>query len=352
MTHALRISSRDELISFIPHALGFDPQGMVCLATGGGPIARLDLPDSADQMEPWIETLTDVFLHRHHPSRVALVAFGEDGPACVDALSALGEALANVEHPGPDVGPMLWVNGDQWTDLIDGTTGEVDPSTRARIDAEFALLGRVMPTGGRDDLAAALQGDPTAVARQLPAAQARVLAMDATARLAEIEWLRDRLDQFRHSREFLTDDDTARVLAVIQDDEARDHAAFRISRKNSPVYSEFWQDLVRRAPAQVRDTPATLLALSSYLEGRGAQAWVALDQLSQSGPLSRLIAAALEQAVDPREWDSALSTAAGAVMQQAALRDMSTTGLRAQERPARETPEAASVDPDTPPAAG
>jgi len=81
MTEALKISSHDELIAFIPHTLGFKPvESMVCIAIGGGPSARLDLPASRDELEPWLKTLTDVYLHTHHPARVALVAFGEDGP--------------------------------------------------------------------------------------------------------------------------------------------------------------------------------------------------------------------------------------------------------------------------------
>ena len=104
-----------------------------------------------------------------------------------------------------------------------------------------------------------------------------------------------------------------------------------MSREDAPVFSEFWQDLVRRAPTEVRDTPATMLALSSFLEGNGAQAWVALDQLSKSDPLADLVAAALEQAVDPREWDRALPAAAGALMQRAALRDTTAQEPRAHD---------------------
>jgi hypothetical protein len=138
------------------------------------------------------------------------------------------------------------------------------------------------------------------------------------------------------------------VLAVIHDSGARDAAVFSMSREDAPVFSEFWQDLVRRAPAEVRDTPATLLALSSYLEGRGAQAWVALDQLSESDPLADLVAAALEQAVDPREWDRALRAATGALMQQAALRDTAAQGRRAQDQAAHEAPGVDAVCPDAP----
>lgn len=348
MTNVLKISSHDELIASIPHTLGFIPQGMVCLAFGDGPTARLDLPDSAEEMGQFLEELTDVYLHRHHPRRVALVAYGEDGRACVEALAALGDALVNSEVRGPDVGPMLWVNGEEWTDLLDGTRGTVDPGARARIDAEFALLGRVMPVGRREDLAAGLQGDPTAISERLPAAKARVLDMDVAARRSEVGWLVARLDEFRGDREYLCDDDAARVLAVLHDSDARVAAVFSMSRQDAPVCSEFWQDLVRRAPNEVRDSPATMLALSSFLEGRGAHAWTALDQLSERDPLADLLTAALEQAVDPREWDRAVPATAGLLMQQAALRDTTAQERRTKNQDGHNAPGANGVGPDSP----
>ena len=63
-------------------------------------------------------------------------------------------------------------------------------------------------------------------------------------------------------------------------------------------------------------------ALSSYLDGKGAQAWVAIDQMAGGHPLADLVAIALERAIDPREWERALRPGSpSAVMQQAALRD-------------------------------
>lgn len=352
MSNVVKIRSYDELISSIPHTLGFTPaESIVCLSFGDGPTARVDLPDSPEEMAQWVQMLTDVYLRRHHPRRVALVAYGKDGRRCVEALAALGDALVKGELSGPDIGPVLWVNGDQWSDLLEGTQGTVDPSSRARIDAEFALCGRVMPAAGREDLAAAMQGDQTAVAAHLAAAQARFMEMDLTAIKAEVGWLGDRLDQFRNDREYLSDVDAARVLAAIHDNGARDAAVFGMSREDAPVLSELWQDLVRRAPTEVRDTPATLLALSAFLEGRGAQAWVALDQLSERDTLADLVSTALEQAVDPREWDRALPAVTSSLMQQAALRDTTAQGRRTHHQVAHEArgvDAVDAVDPDAP----
>lgn len=322
MNNTLTIRSYEELIAYVPHALGFHPESsMVCLPFGGGPTARLDLPDSRDEMTRFLLQLSETYLRRHPTRQVALFAFGEDGRTCLGALAALGKTLMNHDD-GPDVAPVLWVNGEEWFDVLDGTRGTVDPGTRARIDAEFALMGRVMPVGRREDIAAAMQGDSTAVAEHMPSAEDRALDMDGPAFQAEVGWFGRRLDQFLRDRESLSDRDAARVLAVIHDRRAQNAAESRMTRENAPVFSEFWHDLVRRAPEEVRDTPATMLALSSYLEGKGAQAWVALDQISGTPPpLADLVERALEQAIDPREWERALQAAPASPMQQAALRD-------------------------------
>ena len=120
MNNTLTIRSHDELIAYVPHLLGFQriESSMVCLAIGGGPTARLDLPDSPEAMRQFLDQMSDVYLRRHPTRRVALIAFGEDGRACIEALSALGETLVDSDR-GPDVGPMLWVNGEE----VSGGTG-------------------------------------------------------------------------------------------------------------------------------------------------------------------------------------------------------------------------------------
>jgi hypothetical protein len=319
MADAFRISSHDELIAFIPHTLGFKPvESMVCIAIGGGPIARVDLPAARDELPPWLKTLTDVYLHTHHPARVALVAFGEDGHRTVEALAALGDALS----AGPNVGPVLWVKGDEWTELLTATRGTLSPSAQARIDAEFAVRGRVMPVGSRENLAAAMRGDSSDVAAHLPHSWERFRGLDETTLGNEVGWVGARVERFLEDRIYLSDLDAARVLVALSDTGIRDATVLAANRPDAPLLSELWQDLTRRAPAEVRDAPATLLALSSWLEGRGAKAWTALDQLSEPNRLADLVAAALQQALDPSTWDKAVPAAAGAlIQQQAALRD-------------------------------
>jgi len=349
MNGTLKLSSHDELLSYVPHALGFRrPQGMVCMPMGGGPISRIDLPPAPRDKEAFLSTLTDVYLRRHPTHRIALVAYGEDELACLEALADLSSRL--VEAPnGPDVGPMLWVNGDEWFDVLERTTGIIDPSVRARFDAEFALRGRVMPVERRDDLATAMQGDPAGVAEHLPAAEERAMAMDTSARTAEAAWVGTTLEAFLQDRTYLPDADAARLLAILHDSGARDASMTKLTRESAGVVSEFWQNLVRRAPFEVRDLPATMLALSSFVAGDGAKAWTALDQLSEHDQLADLVSRALEQAVDPKTWDTFRAPASGgAAMQQAALRISITPERQRPETNGPGTPGVSGPDSSAP----
>ena len=349
MNRPLKISSHDELLSYVPHALGFRrPEGMVCVPLGGGPISRLDLPATARDREPLLSTLADVYLHRHPARHIALIAYGENGLACLEALADLSGRL--VEGPrGPDVGPMLWVNGDEWFDVLERTAGTIDPGVRARFDAEFALEGRVMPVERRGDLADAMQGDPEGVAEHLAAADERAMAMDTLARVAEVAWLASTLETFLQDRNYLPDPEAARVLAILHDSGARDAAMAGMTCANAKVFSEFWQDLVRRAPSEARDSPASMLALSSFLQGDGAKAWTALDQLSEHDRLADQVTVALEQAVDPKRWDTFRPPASGsAAMQQAALRPTITQNRRGPEKSGPGTPGVSGPDSSSP----
>ncbi|WP_224279749.1 DUF4192 domain-containing protein [Nocardioides lacusdianchii] len=345
MPKVLKISSHDELIAHIPHVLGFTPESsVVCVPLGGhSPTSRLDLPDAEQDLTSWVTALTDVYLQRHPADRMAILVYGPDGRACIEAVAALSQALTTAEVPGPELGPLLWVNGEHWTDLLTGQEGTSDPMVRLGVDAEFALMGRVMPAAQRGDLEAAMHGDPIGVGQHQGPALQRVRELDEAGRERESAWLRARVEEFGQDRRNLSDVDAARALAILPVTEIRDDLALSMRQADAHVYSELWHDLVRRAPDQVRDTPAAMLALTSFLEGRGAQAWMALDQVQAPNRLANLVTAALEQAVNPRDWDRAAPQAASMLMQAAALNQESPT---AQRTPPRAS-ESSIVDPDT-----
>jgi hypothetical protein len=344
MPKVLKISSHDELIAHIPHVLGFTPESsVVCVPLGGhSPTSRLDLPEAEQDLTAWVTALTDVYLHRHRAERMAILVYGPDGRSCSEAVAALSQALTTAEVPGPELGPLLWINGEHWTDLLTGQEGTSDPMLRLGVDAEFALMGRVMPAAQRGDLEAAMHGDPIGVGQHQGAALQRVRELDDAGREREGDWLRARVEEFGQERRSLSDVDAARVLAILPDTEIRDDLALSMRRADAHVYSELWHDLVRRAPDQVRDAPATMLALTSFLEGRGAQAWMALDQVQAPNRLANLVTAALEQAVDPRDWDRAAPQAGSMLMQAAALKQESPGAQRTAPRASGPS----TIDPD------
>lgn len=73
---------------------------------------------------------------------------------------------------------------------------------------------------------------------------------------------------------------------------------------DAAVHCELWRDLTRRAPAEVRDVPATMLAVSSWLDGDGAMAWAALDEVKdRDSRLAQWLELLLRNAVDPQVWE-------------------------------------------------
>ena len=178
------------------------------------------------------------------------------------------------------------------------------------------------------------------------------MAMDTTARVAEVEWLGSTLEGFLQDRNYLPDPEAARVLAILHDSGARDAAMTGMTCENAKVFSEFWQDLVRRAPSDVRDSPATLLALSAYVKGDGAKAWTALEQLAEHDTLADLVTDALEKSIHPEtiartiQAAKAARTPGSTGLQQAALQNPIT---RAQDRPENNGPGLGTAGPGTTP---
>lgn len=330
---SLAINSHGDLVAYVPNMLSFHPDNsMVCLSLDGGPSCRVDLPESPEDMSEFLDSLCDIYLRRHPARQVALLAFGQSGPDCLEALGALAEALSR-HGRGPNLAAMLWVNGDEYFDVLEGTPGTVDPSSRLRMAAEFVARGKEQPTGRRSDLAAALQGDPAPVAVLLPRAAKRMALMDIAELHAETEWFATRLEVFLADRKPLSDAEAVRVLAALGEGGVRAAAEMRMTCADAAVHTEFWHDLVRRAPEEARAMPATMLALSAYLDGQGARARVALDQIAgERPPLANLVEGIVDQAVNPRELERVMrAAAAGTVMQQAALRDQVTHARKAHD---------------------
>ncbi|WP_158630638.1 DUF4192 family protein [Nocardioides daphniae] len=75
---------------------------------------------------------------------------------------------------------------------------------------------------------------------------------------------------------------------------------------NATSHIALWSDLTRRAPADVKAAPATMLAFASWLHGNGALAWCALDQVphDQRYCAAELVTTLVQNGLHPSTWDS------------------------------------------------
>ncbi len=300
---AVNIKGVDELAAVVPHLLGFQPTESLVVVPlrPGPPIARMDLPDTANERALVSEQLLGAYRRHAHPdSQLAVMCFSEDLRAAELSSRHLADGLT--AH-GIEVPARIWVTNDAWTDLNTGRGGPRTREAQVMITAEFVLAGRQAPATARAELTARLVGDRCPVAAELVDIRERV-AVNGVA--VERAWATHRIDRFDLDGIALSDHDAARLLVAVEDLPTRDDTLMRITTDNADVSRALWTDLTRRAPDEVRTPAATLLAFSSWLSGDGANAWVALDQIppeKQGYQLAQLVSQALEQAVPPSAWE-------------------------------------------------
>lgn len=298
----LSIHSPDELIAALPHLLGFKPEESLIFVPLGPdlPLARADIPSNArDRDEVWT-SIGGVF-QRHVPSgsRMAVVCITGDRDHADHLSQDFAHRLASL---GIDTPLRLWADDTHYCDFTTGEAGLQTDAARTRIAATTVLMGRATPVASRGTLGASLVGDREPVAALLP--DTRATAAGSSPR-AEARWATRRLHTFHHDGIRLNDADAARLLVGLESLPIRDSLWDDITRTTVTSHQAFWRDLTRRGPDEVRAGPAALLAFSSWLNGDGAMAWCALDQIPQNQPyqLADLVAATLREGLNPRNWD-------------------------------------------------
>lgn len=302
---AVNVKGVDELAAVIPHLLGFQPTESLVVVplSPGAPVARVDLPATSQEREEVGELLLSAYLRHAEPgAQLAIVCFSEDLQAAELASQHLAGGLTS--H-GVEVPARVWVAEDAWTNLDTGQGGDRTREAQMLMAAEFVVAGRQAPAAGRDELARQLVGDRGPVAEQLPGVRDRAAVNGGAA--AERAWVTHRINLFDGNGEAPSDRDSARLLVALQDVQTRDDALMRITTDNAASNRALWTDLTRRAPDEVRTPAATLLGFSSWLDGDGAGAWVALDQIApgnDSYPFADLLTQALQQAVPPSAWEN------------------------------------------------
>lgn len=297
----LVVNSPDELIAAIPHVLGFIPSdsAVVVPLTKDLPVARLDLPTSSRDCDEFLDALTGPYArHATTGSAVAVVCFTQD----VALAEAVSEQLAQrFQFVGVATKLRLAAGSKRWQDLDVGTGGPVTAQAALRVASEAVVAGVPAPVATRSELGASLAGDRTPVAACLSSARTDAAA---STPIAERIWATDRCRQFENDGIRLSDSESARMLLAMQTTRTRDALWEAVTVDNAPAHTALWSDLVRRAPDEVRAAPAALCGFTSWLNGDGARAWCALDQIPAGNPypLAALVATVLQEGLSPREW--------------------------------------------------
>jgi hypothetical protein len=298
---AIVVHTPEELLAAMPHMLGFNPQESIVLVpvSKGLPLARVDLPRTRGDRDEVLRSLSGPYgRNARLGAMAALVCVTEDRPSAELASQHLAEGLEKVGVATP---LRIWATGERWVEFNSGEAGNRTRETGTRISAEAVMAGRARPAATRESLAESLVGDRAPVAQLLPAARAAAETSNTTA---ERDWAVGRLEQFHADGNRLNDHDAAQMLVALPSTKVRDALWQDMSRDNATEHTALWTDLTRRAPDEVRTPAATLLAFSSWLNGDGAKAWCALDQIPDGAPYSMaaLVATVLQEGVNPAVW--------------------------------------------------
>lgn len=299
----LSVRSPDDLLAALPHLLGFKPsESLIFVPMGPGlHVARVDTPTTPDTLDQVWHSIRGPFKRYTHPgASLGIVCVSADLASARTASQELGHRLTSI---GIATRLRVWADDEGWCDLDTGANGLQTQGARERIAAEMVLAGRAQPALSRESLAAALVGDRKPVIQLLPKA---LVAAERAATAAQSQWALNRLRQFEADGIRLSDNDATRLLVSVDTIDVRDRLWNTMSRATAPAHVALWTDMTRRAPDEVRAAPASLLGFASWLNGDGAMAWSALDQVPQHKPypLAELVAAAVQGGIHPREWEN------------------------------------------------
>ncbi|SDY14141.1 protein of unknown function [Modestobacter sp. DSM 44400] len=342
----VRLSQLGELAAAVPLLLGFRPrESLVAVSLRGGSersgrtdrvglTARVDLPTAAhrstvvDQLVGAL--LTDgpravvlvVVSDAPHDVAPALVAGGaQDRPSVVELphRSLVREALLRFTDAGVGVEDAVLVRRGRWwsydcaeecclpdegTPLPGGTSplaaasamaGLVVEQERADLERRIAPVGFLAAAGmaaACDEVGAEVSARVARLGWAALAAESEALLEDAVARVAP------------GTVASLADRELARLAWALLDEGVRDRAMGFALGQHLPAVEVLWTELTRRVPPPLDAAPATLLAVTAWVQGNGAMANVALDRALSSQPgyrMAQLLRSALDACLPPAD---------------------------------------------------
>ncbi|QBX56887.1 DUF4192 domain-containing protein [Nocardioides seonyuensis] len=296
----LVVKRPEDLLAFVPLAIGFTPERSVVMLTfdgrGSSFHARVDLPAEIDDVDDLVETLLAP-ARRHRVSSVIFVIYDDDTVVADESAWSLHESFGAA---GIAVTDVLRAHEGMWFAVLPGRPREhyagvsFDVSTHP-FTARGVFEGRVTHRS-REDLRASLAPRPDEV-------EETVAALCTAAPLPESE-VRALVLGALHG-DPLAAPDLARLALALASPSARDEAWSWLTRSQARAAADLWSDVVRRVPTTHVAAPAAVLAMAAWLAGEGALAWCAVDRCREVEPqhsLATLVAGLLESAASPEVW--------------------------------------------------
>lgn len=297
----------EDILAFVPVALGFLPESSVAMLTfGDRPSfhARVDLPHDPGDVDEVVDALLRPSL-RHRVRQVVFVVYDDDTVVADESAWSLHEAFT---ERGIEVIDVLRVHDGRWFAVLPGRRPETYDgvpfdSGSHPFTARAVFDGRVT-RGSREELRATLDPVPEAVA-----ASGAVLATAPSPLTA------DRVGAVvvRHAQgpEPVPTELLVPLALALRDPASRDEAWSVLSRAVARDHVALWSDAVRRLPDEIVAGPAAVLAVAAWLAGEGALAWCAVERCRAVDPthsLARLVADLLDEACSPELWEPVRSS--------------------------------------------
>ncbi len=291
----------EDLLAFVPQAIGFNPECSVVMITftehGNAFHGRVDLPAEEDHLENLVAVLLRPAL-KHGVLSVIFAIYDDDTRLADDAAWSLKHGF---EAAGVAVLDVLRVHDGEWFAVLPGRPAKAYAGVPFDIAAHpFTVRGVVegrVTHASREALRATLAACEPAVVETLA-------ALESCPPLS-LEQIRPLVERHQAARSKPSAEELAGLSKALITTSTAEHAVGWLTRAKAREAVELWTDALTRLPDSHIATPAAVLALAAWLAGDGALAWCAIDRcraVESEHSLANLVAGLLDSAASPNSW--------------------------------------------------
>ncbi|QIK76309.1 DUF4192 domain-containing protein [Nocardioides piscis] len=305
----MRASCPEDLLAFVPVAIGFTPSESVVMLTVDGtrPFhARIDLPgDECDVREVVEALLRPARVHRLR--RVVFVVYADNTLVADETAWSLHATFT--EH-AIDVLDVLRVHDDHYFAVLPGRPATAYDGVSFDVGSHPFAAQSVF--GGRVTHASR-QALADTIAHDAAGAEAVSSTLTGSAPLTA-EQLRRVVHEHADAPCPPSPELVGALALSLTQGSLRDEAWRWLTRSRAREHLGFWSDIVRRTPLALVPGPAAVLALTAWLAGEGALAWCAVDRAREVDPahsLAQLVADLLMSATPPETWSQMVAPVEG-----------------------------------------